>query len=54
MTTFINSTQVLVKDAYDYYLWTLSLSGKSFYYIIIQNAFEIIAISKFSFWRSFF
>lgn len=34
MADVINSTQTLVYKAYDYYLWTLSLSGRySFYFI---------------------
>jgi len=27
MANFINSTAQLINDAYDYYLWTLSLAG---------------------------
>lgn len=35
MASLINSTTQFINDAYDYYLWTLSLAGNplKFYYI---------------------
>jgi hypothetical protein len=34
MASLINSTTTLINDAYDYYLWTLSLAGKIAFYFL--------------------
>ena len=36
MAALINSTTTLINDAYDYYLWTLSLAGEKLRFFILM------------------
>ena len=53
MASIINSTTNIINDAYDYYLWTLTLSGKElytlwvFFYIIFFGVFSFIFLPFF-------
>lgn len=39
MASFINSTAQFINDAYDYYLWTLSLAGNLLQHSTLDQKF---------------
>lgn len=47
MASLINSTATLINDAYNYYLWTLSLAGNLFIILKMNIVFLLIHNKKF-------
>lgn len=47
MASLINSTATLINDAYNYYLWTLSLAGNLFIILKMNIVFLLIHNKKY-------